>query len=136
MLAQRRPHIALRIRHADLAQEPRDGPQQRNVAPGQARRHHQRVVAVVLGDTAHHHDEAGFQRRLHRLERGRPAVVPLQRHVVQPGAGLAIGDLEGPLVDDPEAHILQHRHPLGQRDRPAVTPDLQSDARILRPRRG
>ena len=59
------------------------------------------------------------------------AVGALQHHVVQPGAELAparLADLEGLLVDHLEAHVLQHRHPLRQRDRAAVAPDLQADA--------
>ena len=37
-------------------------------------------------------------------------------------------DLEGPLVDHAEAHVLEHRHALRQRDRAAVAPDLEADA--------
>ena len=72
VLAQRRPHVVLRIGHADLAQEARDGADQRDVAPRQPGRHHQRVVAVVLGDAAHHHDEARFE-RAPSARRDRPA---------------------------------------------------------------
>ena len=49
VLAQRRPHIVLRERHADLAQKARQRADQRDVAPDQPGRQHQRVVAVVLG---------------------------------------------------------------------------------------
>ena len=128
-LRKRRPHVVLRIRHADLAQEPRDGADQRDVAPAEPRRHHQRVVAVVLGDAAHHRDERRFQRAPSAAEIGRP---PSARSSTmscsQASTGVALADLEGALVDDAEAHVLQHRHPLRQRDRPAVAPDLQADA--------
>ena len=72
VLDQRRPHVVLRIRHADLAQEARDGADQRDIAPRQAGRQHQRVVAVVLGAAAHHHDERRLQRAL-AVRRARPA---------------------------------------------------------------
>ena len=61
LLHQRRPHIILRIGHADLPQKARDGADQRHVAPPHAGRQHQRVVAVVLGAAAHHHQEGGFE---------------------------------------------------------------------------
>ena len=49
MLAQRRPHVVLRIGNANLPQEARDGAQERDVAPLHADRQHQRVKAVALG---------------------------------------------------------------------------------------
>ena len=64
------------------------------------------------------------------------AVGALEQHVVQPDVGRAVGvaiDLIGALVHHLEAHVLQHGHALGERDRPAVAPDLQSDGIALVP---
>ena len=74
VLDQRRPHVILRIRHADLAQEARQRADQRDVAPGKPAGERQRVVAVVLGLPAHHHQEGGFQLRLALVEIDRAAV--------------------------------------------------------------
>ena len=60
MLDQRRPHVVLRIRHAELTQVARQRADQRNVAPGEIARQRQRVVAVVLGTAAHDHEEGGL----------------------------------------------------------------------------
>ena len=64
VLDQRRPHVVLRIGHADLAQVARQRADQRHVAPHQAAGERERVVAVVFGGAAHHHQEGGFQLRL------------------------------------------------------------------------
>ena len=131
MAPQGRPHVVLRIGHAHLAQEARDGAHQRDVAPLRARGQHQRVVAVVLGAAAHHRHEAGFQPRLQRVEVERRAVRALQHHVVQPhlgGAGIARLDLVGALVHHLEAHVLQHGHALGERDRVLAAPHFQAGA--------
>ncbi len=59
----------------------------------------------------------------------RPTLGALQHHVVEPDRGALArrGDLVGPLIDDAKAHILQHRHAVGQRDGTIVAPDLQAD---------
>ena len=59
MLAQRRPHVILRVGHADLAQKARQRADQRDVAPDQSGGEHQRVIAVVLGASAHDREETG-----------------------------------------------------------------------------
>ena len=129
VLAQGRPHVVLRERDADLPQVARQRADQRDIAPPQAGVEHQRVVAVILGDAAHHDQEAAFERLL-RLRRCRAAAVDtLQHHVVQPDAARVLrrgGDFVGALVDDPEAHIFQDRDAFGQRDRPVVAPDFQA----------
>ena len=86
-----RPQIVLRIGHADLPQIARQGAQHGDVAPRQAGREHQRVEAVVLGQPAHHHQEAGLEMRLGVAEIDLGAVGAHQRqgegHVVQPEIG-------------------------------------------------
>ena len=57
---------------------------QRDVAPHQPGRQHQRVVAVVLGAAAHHHQEGRLEARLLALEIDRAAVGALEHHVVKP----------------------------------------------------
>ena len=64
MLHQRRPHVVLRIGHADLPQKSRQRADQRNVAPGQTTMQRERVVAVILGRAPHHHKECRLQPRL------------------------------------------------------------------------
>ena len=92
---------------------------QRHVAPREAALQHQRVVAVVLGDAPHHHEKRRLEPSLAAVEIDHAAVRTLQQHVVQPDVGAALRlDLVGALVDDAEAHVLQHRHALRQRDRP------------------
>ena len=133
MPRQRRPHVVLRIGHADLAQEARDRADERDVAPGEAGRQHQRVVAVVLGAAGHHHQEAGFQPLLGIEQVDLAGAGLLQHHVVQPDVGPVVGiepDVVGLLVHHAEAHVLEHRHALRQRDRPAEAPHLEADAAI------
>ena len=97
---------------------------------------HQRVVAVVLGGAAHHHDEAGFERApasASRSTRARRRRAPASCRGTRRSGAPAARDLIGALVDHPEAHVLQHRHALRQRDRAAVAPHLQADAGLLVP---
>ena len=107
--------------------------EQRHVAPAEAGLQHQRVVAVVLGDAAHHHQEAVSSGL---LVASRSTAPPSARSSAMSwsqtsGLPLAAGrDLVGALVDHLEAHVLQHRHALGQRDRAPVAPHLQADARL------
>ena len=126
MLAQRRPHVTLRIGHADLAQEARDGAQQRHVAPGEPGREHEPVVAVVLGGAAHDGKKTGLERflavgKLDRLTRG-----AFEHHVVEPDLrGVARLDVIGALVDHAEAHVFQDRHARRERDRFFAGEDLE-----------
>ena len=63
------------------------------------------------------------------VARGRP----LQHHVVQPDVRFRIAvelDVVGLLVHHPEAHVLQNRHALRQRNRAAAIPHLQPDAAV------
>ena len=132
MLRQRRPHVVLRIGHADLAQEARQRADQRHVAPAERTGQRERVIAVVLGGAAHHHQEGGFQPRLVGVEIDEAAVVALEQHVVQPEAfAILRRDAIGALVDHAEAHVLQHRHALRQRQRPRQAPHLQADLAAL-----
>ena len=134
MLGERRPHVVLRIGHAYLAQEARQRADQRHVAPGQVARERQRVVAVVLGSPAHHHQEGGLQTRLAGIEIDHAAVAPLQQHVVKPGVVGTVAirrDVIGALVDYPESHVFQHRNALRQRQRARQTPDFEADRALL-----
>ena len=123
VLHQRRPHVVLRIGHADLPQIAGQSADQRHIAPSKTAQQCQRVVAVILGAAAHDHQEGGLQPRLAVVEFDGAAVMALQQHVVEPDAR-RVGrlDLIGPLVDDAEAHVFQHRDALRQRQRPGVAP--------------
>ena len=127
VLAHRRPHVILRIGHADLPQEARNGAQQRDVAPHQAGGEREHVVAVVLGSAAHDDDEQRFERELPRLEILRAAGGAFQRHVVEPDLAAALGsDVIGALVHDPEAHVFEHGHAHRQRDRAGHSSTLRA----------
>ncbi len=123
------PHVVLGIGHADLAQIARQGAQQRHLPPCQPGDEHQRVVAVVLGVGAHDGGEAVVEPPLGGFEIDRTVPDEFQQHVVQPellrvrAAGLGV---IGALVDDPEPHVLEHRHALRQRQRAAVAPQLEA----------
>ena len=73
MLAQCRPHVILREGNAHLAQETRQRANERDIAPDEARRQDQRVIAVILGLPAHHGEEAILQAVFERIEVHRPA---------------------------------------------------------------
>ena len=134
VLSQRRPHVILRVRHADLAQETRQRADQRDVAPHEPGREHQRVVAVVLGAAAHDREETALDLFLERGDIERLARSAFERHVVEPDVGgILRRDMVGALVDDAEAHVFQHRHPLGERNRPAVAEHFETGAAPLAP---
>ena len=129
MLAQRRPHVILRVGHAYLAQKARQRADQRDIAPNQPGGEHQRVIAVVFGAPAHDRKEARLEPFFERGEVERLAQRAFQRHVMEPDVGRVTRlDVVGALVDDAETHILQHRHALGERDRAAVAEDFQPGA--------
>ena len=96
---------------------------------------HERVVAVVLGAAAHHHQEGRFEAaaraRRDRPRRRRRARSSMSWNQTSGSPSALAVDLVGALVDDLEAHVLQHRHALGERDRPVVAPDLQADGAAL-----
>ncbi len=129
VLAQRRPHVILRIGHADLAQEARHGADERDIAPGEPGREHERVIAVILGVAPHHREETGLQLLLARVEVDGLARCAFERHVVKPDLGRVMRlDVVGALVDHAEAHVLQNRHAFGERDRPFMAEDLEPGA--------
>ncbi len=91
---------------------------------------HQRVIAVALGALAHDDEETGFQALLERGKVDRLARRAFELHVVEPDLRRVLRlDVIGALVDDAEAHVFQHRHALGQRNRPALAEHLQPGAR-------
>ena len=122
MLAQRRPHIVLGIGHADLPQEAREGAQERDVAPEQAGGEHQRVVAVAFGAARASTTRKHASSRCLSAARSNGCRDALSSIMSwnQTSAAPCGRDMVGALVDDLEAHVLQDRHPLGQRDRAAV----------------
>ena len=84
MLAQRRPHIVLRVRHAHLPQKARQRADHRDVAPDQPGGEHQRVVAVVFGAPAHDGEEAALETFFEHRQVQRPTQRAFERHVVEP----------------------------------------------------
>ena len=118
---QRRPHVILRIGHANLAQEARHRPDQRHIAPGQA-------TAAASARCS----------RRSRRSRASPSGTPLpvvpcccrdrscrRRHVRAacraaraPAVALRL-DVIGALVHHAKAHVFQHGNALGQRKRAA-----------------
>ena len=129
---QRIGDVVLRIGRADLAQIAAERPQQGSLAPGKAGSEDELVEAVGFGEAAELRHQRRLDRRIEMLDVDLPAAGAFQRHVVQPdtriGAGRAVllgSDVEGALVDNAEAHILQHRHALGERDRGAAREQLE-----------
>ena len=122
---QRLLHVAVAERGAGLAQVPGDRTQDGDVAPAQAGAQHQPVETVVLHVAV---PDAG-ERLLEALADlvGVDLAVGLvgQAEVVDPGRrAVARADLVRPLVGDPQAHVLEHRQDLGQRDRRARAEQL------------
>ena len=110
------PHVVLRVGAAGLAQIARDGAQKGDVAPGEAGIDHQRVVAVVLGEAVpdrHEARRAARPRRSRSSARPGSSVMSCSRIRGCPLAGARVGAL----VDDPKAHVLEHRYARGECDR-------------------
>ena len=84
VLAQRRPHVVLRKRHADLAQKARQRADQRDIAPDQPGRQHQRVIAVILGASAHDGEEAALDLFPSASRSNGWPRCAFQRHVMEP----------------------------------------------------
>ena len=136
VVAQSLPHIVLAEWRADLAQVAGEGPDGRNFAPAQGCPQNEGVVPVGFGAIAHHHHDRGFQAMVEfRADNDRLAVVGLDRHIVQPhrrGCRRRAGhDLIGAFVDDAQAMIFDHRHPVGQRQGRAAREDLEAEARRI-----
>ena len=92
----------------------------------------ERVVAVVFGRPAHHHQKRCFELGTASIEIDHAAVGAREQHVVEPDAGAALRlDVIGALVDDPEAHVFQDRNAFRQRQRPRKAPYLQTDAALV-----
>ena len=91
-----------------------------------------RVVAVIFGRPAHDHQKSCFKLGTPGIEINHAAVGAHEEHVVQPHSGAALRlDVIGALVDDPEAHLFQHRNAFRQRQRPRKAPYLQTDAVLV-----
>ena len=134
VVVERGPHVVFGIADAHLAQVFRQGPHHGNVAPAEAGRQHQCVVAVAFRLPQPHGHEQGFEtalqigRKLDAAALGR-----FQRHFMQIAEGHAgWRDPVGTLVDDLEAHVFQQRHAGRQRDRSFQMEHLQRQARIRR----
>ena len=109
------------------------GAQQRELAPVQARRHHQPVERVGLALAAPH----GADRVGHALA----AVLEVERAVVRaedhellhPGLGvLVVAQARGDLLDHPQPEVLEHRHDLGELDLLAHLVEAQQRAAAAR----
>ena len=119
-------HVGLAERNADLQQILAVGAQHRDLAPVQALQH-QLVEAVVLGLAAPHPGERLLKGvadlvgvELRRLDR-------LDAEVVQPEAPEALGhELVGLLLDRPQAHVLEHRQDVRQRNGVVPAGELQA----------
>ena len=115
MLAQRRPHVILRIGNPELPQEARNGPNQRHLAPAQSGGEHERVIAVALGGLRHDDEETGLQPAFRRRQVDRLPGGAFEFHVMKPDLRrLGRPDVVGAFVDDAEIHIFQDRHALRQ----------------------
>ena len=113
--------IAQAERRAELAQIGGIGPERGRIAPVGAGRDDEAVEPIVVRLTPQDGQEATFEPLVVLPEVDAGAIAGLQHHVVQRHVALAVGearpDVIGALVDGREAHVLQHRHALGERDR-------------------
>ena len=81
---------------------------QRDVAPAEPDRQHQRVIAVALGPFAHDDEETGFEALLERGKVDRLARRAFELHVVEPDFRRVLRpDVIGALVDDAKTHVLR-----------------------------
>ena len=142
VLAQRRPHIALGIGHAGFAAESArwcgSAPPRATSAPPPARarcsRRSRRRRASPPGRPPR--DGACWRRdRPRGRRRARASCRETRRRAcASPASCCALRDLAsdliGALVDDLEAHVLEHGDALRERDRPVVAPNLQADAAV------
>ena len=132
MFHESRPHIILRIRHTNLAQESRQCADERHVAPGNTGMQRERVVAVIFGYSTHNHQESRLKLGTASVEINHAAVCAGEEHIVQPHAGVALRlDVIGALVHDAEAHVFQDRNAFRQRQRARKAPYLQTNALLV-----
>jgi hypothetical protein len=115
-------YIVLAVRAAGLAQVAHVGAQHRRLPPVQPGPQHQGVEPVHLAGTPPGRDEGVLEAPLHVLDvlAAQPLqhdVAQAQAEVVDPARHTVSPDhLIGTLIDDLDAHPLQHRQHLGQRD--------------------
>ncbi len=129
--AQGRGEVVLAVADAKLAQVAAERPEQRGVAPLHRGLQDEAVVAVGFGPPLGEREQRPFQGLLDLGQIDRHVAGPLQQHVMQPD--LSLGELGlgeqnavGPLVDDPEAEVLESRHPVGQRQGRPAGEDLET----------
>ena len=132
MAGQRVGDIALGIGCAGLAQIAAEGPQQGGLTPAEAGDQHELVEPVGFRETTELRHQCRFDGRIEMLDIDLAVVGALQRHIMEPDPDrVAIAlrhDVVGPLVDDAEAHVLQHRDAGRERDRRAAREDLEVGA--------
>ena len=113
---------------ARLAEVLRDRAQDRDLAGGQPCREDEPVEAVVLGLTPPGARERVLEHLAHvvRLELG--SLVVAEPEVVDPDRRPVGGlDLVGPLVADPDAHVLEQRQHVREEDRLARADELEGE---------
>ena len=118
-------HVAIAVGGARLAQVAGHGPQHGHVAPGQAGREDEAVVAVVLDLALPGAGERLLERLADRRGVGIAVAAMHQAEVVDPG-GLAVPRLDrvGPLVGHLDAHVLEQRQHVRQRQRASASVEL------------
>ena len=111
----------------------REGPEHRDLAPGEPGLDHEGVVAVALGLSPEQRHDQRLDPLLQSIDLDAAAALSLQRHVMQPDTAALVAaarlDPIGPLVDDGEAEILEKRHALRERARRAAGEDLEAGSR-------
>ena len=120
-----RPHVGVAEVRAGLAQVLRDRAQHGHLAPGEPRAQHQPVVAVALDLAAPGAQERVLEALAHPVGLEVALALVREPEVVDPDALVpAPADRVGPLVGDLHAHVLEQRHHVRERERPAGAVEL------------
>ena len=119
LLHQRLLHVGLAERNPDLQQILAVGAQDLDLAPVEPGAQHQLIEAVVLRLAAPDPQERVLEGLADLVEVELAGVDRLDPEIVQPEARAGRGDeLVGLLLEHAQAHVLEHRQHVRQRDRP------------------
>ena len=125
-------HVGLAVRAADLEEVLAAGAQHRDLAPVEPGAEHELVEAVVLRIAAPHPGERVLEIAPDLVDVDLAGLGALHREVVHREAAAVLGhEAVRPLVDDPQAHVLEHRQDVGQGNARAGAAELEADQGVV-----
>ena len=125
-------HVGLAVRAADLEQVLAAGAQHRDLAPVEPGAEHELVEAVVLRIAAPDAGERVLEIAPDLVDVDLAGLGALHREVVHREAAAVLGhEAVRPLVDDPQAHVLEHRQDVGQGNARAGAAELEADQGVV-----